>query len=265
MEIQYFGFNAFRIVSGDKVLAIDPGGDLWARHWLQSLLPREQWKAVTHVFVTHGDPDHYWHADRVAEASGASTVCSREMIRVKGSEERMLSPRKRGLRFSNPATRVHRVSPGETIQLDGMDITGIPVRHGVVPLRLGPIRVTVRPGPGKRVGWGAVGFAIGLNGRTIVNLGDTLLLEEIWQELPGPDILMVPIGGAGNVMDVKEAVRAVRAIRPRRVIPCHYDCAAFFSENANPADARLFEREVQALGVDCSILTAGQTLIDGAK
>jgi transposase-like protein len=29
---------------------------------------KSEWDDITHIFVTHGDPDHYWHFDQVANA-----------------------------------------------------------------------------------------------------------------------------------------------------------------------------------------------------
>lgn len=91
----------------------------------------------------------------------------------------------------------------------------------------------MRPGPEERVGWGAIGFTIELDGRSIVNLGDTLLQTREWQTISRPEVLMIPIGGKGihNTMDEREALQAVSIINPDIVIPCHYNCPAFFTRN----------------------------------
>jgi len=52
-----------------------------------------------------------------------------------------------------------------------------------------------KPGPEERVGWGANGFNIKLDGKRIINLGDTLLHEKEWQKTNNPDALMIPTGG----------------------------------------------------------------------
>ena len=68
MKITYYSYNAFIIEWDDKKIAIDPGA-LFA-YWFSfaSLIPKEEWKDVTHIFVTHGDPDHYVYVDKVMEA-----------------------------------------------------------------------------------------------------------------------------------------------------------------------------------------------------
>jgi flavorubredoxin len=45
------------------------------------LIPKSEWKNITHIFVTHGDIDHYWHTDRVAEASNAPVICNKTTVR----------------------------------------------------------------------------------------------------------------------------------------------------------------------------------------
>ena len=61
-------------------------------------------------------------------------------------------------------------------------------------------------------------------------------------------------------MDVPEAVQAVEIIRPRMVIPCHYNCPAFFTRNYNPADEQLFRAEVEKAGAECVILQIGDSV-----
>ena len=74
MKVTFDGYNAFVITEGEKRLAIDPGGKFL--YWLRmtTLIPKAMWPQITHIFVTHGDPDHYWHADRLAKVSGAPMI-----------------------------------------------------------------------------------------------------------------------------------------------------------------------------------------------
>jgi L-ascorbate metabolism protein UlaG (beta-lactamase superfamily) len=89
------------------------------------------------------------------------------MVRIVNGKELMLGPRNKGLAFTTPINKFHTLSK------------------------------TVYPGPEERVGWGAIGFDIELDGKKIVNLGDTLLHEKEWQRINAPDVLMIPIGGKG--------------------------------------------------------------------
>ena len=59
-----------------------------------------------------------------------------------------------------------------------------------------------------------------------------------WQNMEPCDVLMIPIGGkiAGNTMDELDALKAVKLMHPKLVIPTHYNCGAMFNSCYNPAD-----------------------------
>lgn len=262
MKITFYGYNTFLIESDDKKIAIDPGALFFYFFRFTTLIPKSEWKSITHIFITHGDPDHYWHADRVAEASGASVICNKTMVRNIDGKTLMLGPRDKGLAFTTHFNNLHPLAVDETIELDGMSITGIKTTHGALTLKLGPFSKTVKPGQEERVGWGAIGFTIHVNGKSIVNLGDTLLQANEWKTIESPDVLMIPIGGKTihNTMDEEEALEAVIIMRPKIVIPCHYNCPAFFTKKYNPADVVKFKREVDKTGAKCVILRQDESI-----
>jgi L-ascorbate metabolism protein UlaG (beta-lactamase superfamily) len=259
MKIKFYGYNSFLIESGNKKIAIDPGALFLYWFRFTTLIPKSEWDDITHIFITHGDPDHYWHADRVAKASNAPVICNKTMVRDVNGKALMLGPRDKGLAFTTEFNNLQTLTVDETIVVDGMSITGFKTTHGELVLKLGPFSKTVKPGPEERVGWGAIGFDIKLDSKRIVNLGDTLQHEKEWQTITEPDVLMIPIGGKAihNTMDVAEAVQAVSNIRPKLVIPCHYNCPAFFTRKYNPADDQMFKREVEKIGAKCAILDMG--------
>jgi len=80
MKITHFLYNAFLIEDENKKIAIDPGQNLGIFN-LSSLIPKSEWPGITHLLITHGDPDHYWQADRVAEVSQAPVVCGEALTR----------------------------------------------------------------------------------------------------------------------------------------------------------------------------------------
>jgi len=82
----------------------------------------------------------------------------------------MPGSRDKGLAFTTPFKNIHTTSVDETIQLDGMSITGIKTTHGELILKLGPFSKTVKPGPEERIGWGAIGFDIDLDGKKLLIL-----------------------------------------------------------------------------------------------
>lgn len=262
MKITYYLYNTFIIESGNKKIAIDPGGLFFYFFRFTTVIPKAEWKSITHIFVTHGDPDHYWHMDRMAKVSNAPVICNKTMVRNIGGKNLMLGPRDKGLAFTTPIEKLRTLSVDETIQLDGMSITGIKTTHGPLTFKVGPLSKTFTPGPDERIGWGAIGFNIQLDGKSIVNLGDTLLHEKEWQSIKNPDVLMIPIGGRDyhNTMDEKEAIEAVKIMQPKRVIPCHYNCPAFFSRKINPADDKLFKAAVEKMNIKCVILQKNDSI-----
>ena len=262
MKIRFYGYNAFLIESGENTVAIDPGALFFYWFRFSSLIPKSEWKRITHIFVTHGDPDHYWHADRVAKVSKAPIICNKTMVRNINGKNLLLGPRDKGLAFTTEIGRLYTLSIGETIEVDGLSVAGIKTTHGELILKLGPFSKTVKPGAEERVGWGAIGFDICLGGKRIINLGDTLLQEKDWEKINEPDVLMIPIGGKviHNTMDETEALQAVQIMKPKLVIPCHYNCPAFFTKNYNPADEMNFKRNVEELDSQCIILHIGDSV-----
>lgn len=259
MIIKHYLYNAFIVESGDYKIAIDPGGRFLHYFSMKTLIPKAEWQGVTHIFVTHGDPDHYWHLDRIAKASGAKVILNEAMVKRVNGKSLVLSPRKKGLTFSTSIDNLRTISVDEAIELDGMTITGLKTTHGPLKIKIGPFSKTVTPGPNERVGWGSIGFSIRIDSQVIVNLGDTLIHLEEWSSLDQPDVLMVPIGGRAicNTMDESDAVQAVKAIRPKVVIPVHYNCPALFSGRYSPADDEAFKLEVEKVGYECRIMRYG--------
>jgi len=262
MKITHYLYNSFIIESGDKKIAIDPGALFFYFFRLTTLIPKSEWKDITHIFVTHGDPDHYWHTDRVVEVANAPVICNKTMMKKVNGKTLMLGPRDKGLAFTTEIEKLHTLSIDETIEVDGVSVTGIKATHGSLTFKFGPFSKTISPGLEERIGWGAIGFEIEFDGKTIVNLGDTLLHKKEWEKIESPDVLMIPIGGGvvHNTMDEEEALQAIEIIKPKLVIPCHYNCPVLFNKRYNPADDRMFKEEVEKMGNKCVILHKGDSI-----
>jgi len=262
MKIKHYLYNSFLIKTNDKILAIDPGAELYFFRFLKTIIPKTDWKSITHIFVTHGDPDHYWNTDRVAEISNAAVICNKSMEKEVNGEKLLLGPRDKGLAFTTKMKNLHLLSVNETITLDDMNITGIKSTHGPLHVKLGPFSKTVQPGENERIGHGAIGFQITFDGKTIVNLGDTFLEKEAWQNIKNPDILMIPIGGEiiKNTMNVQDAIETIKMIKPKHVIPCHYNCDAFFTKEYNKADDKYFKSQIEEMNINCTIMKHGDEI-----
>lgn len=257
LKIKYYDYNSFIIESKDKKIAIDPGGCLYIPNLLKTNIPKPEWKDITHIIVTHGDPDHYWHTDRVQKKSNSKIICNESLVKKIDGKNLMLGPRNRGLAFTLPIDNFYTLRIGETIDVDGIEISGFRGSHGSLTFKIGPLSKTLSPGPEERIGWGEMVFLIKIDGKKIVNFGDTKILEKDWKKIKNVDILMIPIGGQPT-MNVKDALIIVKNIKSKFVIPCHYNCPALFNKKSI-ADDKLFKEEVEKTGSECVILEYGES------
>ena len=62
-------------------------------------------------------------------------------------------------------------------------------------------------------------------------------------------------------MNEEEALQAVNIMKQKLVIPCHYSDPALFSKHLNPADDKMFKREVEKMGIECNIMKFGDELV----
>lgn len=125
-----------------RKIAIDPGGLFLYYFRMTTLIPKSEWNDITHIFITHGDPDHCWHMDRVAKASNAAIICNQNMVKNVNGKSFMLGPRNKGLAFTKEMKNVHTPSVNQTVQLDDMTITGLRAEHGPLTLKIGPTKKT---------------------------------------------------------------------------------------------------------------------------
>lgn len=257
MKIIHYLYNTFLIEEGDAKIAIDPGQNLWMFD-LKSLIPEAEWPTVTHIVITHGDPDHHWQSDRVAEASGAHVVCGIGLTRTRDGETLVVDPRGRALISWVHFDNLHPFDIGDSRTLDGVTFEAVQSKHGPIAVPILGFTFRRQPGPDERVGLGSMGFKITIGDQSVLNLGDSLLLSD-WEGLK-PTVLMLPIGGFGQntwTMDVDDAVQAVERIDPEIVIPCHYNVSFLWKKKFAVADDARFKREVEALGKECRILGYG--------
>ena len=260
MRIRHFRYNAFLVENGGIKVAIDPGQNLWMFD-LRSLISRDEWATVTHILVTHGDPDHYWQADRVATTANAPLIMHRSMVRESEGESRILAPRGKGLRFVRFGGALRPMSVGDSLDLGGVRVEAIEAKHGPLEFVVLGFKRRITPGPQERAGFGSIGFKIQIGRHSLVNVGDSLIRTE-WEGL-NPDVAMLPIGGLGNntwTMDASDALEAVRLMSPKLVIPTHYNVPFLWTKRMAAADELQFKRDVEQMGVDCCIIHAGSTV-----
>ena len=260
MRITHYRYNAFLVDEGGAKVAIDPGQNFDILDF-RSLIPEAEWPSVTHIVITHGDPDHHWQSDRVARASGAPVVCGVGLTKTENGQTLVIDPRGRELTSWVAFDHLHPLDVGESITLEDVTFEAVRTVHGPIEVSLLGFKIRKTPGPGERTGLGSMGFNISIGDKSILNLGDSLLLDD-WDGLH-PTVLMIPIGGLGQntwTMDVDDALQAVEQIDPEIVIPAHYNVPFLWKRKMALADDQAFRRGVEALGKKCCILGAGDTV-----
>lgn len=219
MKFTFLGHSAFKVESDGKTVYVDP--------WLNgptSPIKVADVESADIVLVTHDHGDHgYAEAVEICKKTGAFFVAINEL----------------GLHAkSEGVEKVHTLNIGGSVGIGGVTVTLTQAVHSC--------------------GRGApTGFIVKFPSGTFYHAGDTGIFStmEILGELYKPDMALLPIGSY-YIMDAKQAAMATKLLRPKFVIPMHYD--TFPVIKANPQE---FERMVSDLapGTGVRILKPGES------
>jgi L-ascorbate metabolism protein UlaG (beta-lactamase superfamily) len=165
---------------------------------------------ITHIFITHGHGDHVGDALPIAKETGAMIICNAELAGIFYNKDKTL--------------KLHPMHIGGTFTFDFGRVKMTPALHGSA----------YKDEEGTHDGGNPCGFVIGVGDKKIYHAGDTgLTMDMTLLEAEQIDIAFLPIGG-NYTMDIDDAVRAVSFIKPKTVVPIHYN--TFGLIKANPQD-----------------------------
>ena len=224
VDIRFIGHAAVELKSGDVTVLVDPfiTGNPKATVEASELEP-------THVFLTHGHPDHYGDIVDIAKRTGATVVALTEIageLQEQGGLENVFDP-----------------NLGGTVTFDWGWVKMVPAWHTSTT----PNGTVSTP----------AGMLIHIGGTLVYHLGDTALfsdLQLIARRGDKVDVALVPIGGH-YTMDRLDAVTAVEFIEPDTVIPVHYDTMPVIE-----TDAEAFKSDVESqTSAKVVILQPGET------
>lgn len=166
------------------------------------------------VFLTHTHYDHLSEDD---------------LLLVANDHTKFVAPldAKDKLDALFPKNEKHFVVPNQKLNVGGVEIETFPAFN------------TNKNFHKPEYGW--VGYKVNINGETCAVLGDCDALNE--HKSLHPDVLFVPIGGT-YTMNAAEAAALTNTIRPKMVVPVHYNTLVgskedekIFASNLDPSIA----------------------------
>ena len=183
-KITFLGHSAVRI-EGDKTVYIDP---FLSDNPIAGISP-DQINTADIVIVTHNHADHIGDAYEICRKTSAVLVGIHEIA----------------VEAENAGIKAEGMNIGGTITIEGININMVNANHS-----------SLNSHP--------VGVVIETEGLTIYHSGDTGLFGDmnIIGEFFDIDLAFLPIGDR-YTMGVKSAVKAVKFLRPKKVIPMHYN------------------------------------------
>ena len=200
MDIRFLGHSCFELVEGDTRVLLDPflTGNPKAAAEPDDLNP-------THLFLTHGHPDHFGDTIHIAKRSGAKVLAIAEIadeLEQAGLED-VIGP-----------------NLGGTVEFEGGWVRMVPAWHTSTT-------------PGGTINTPA-GLVINLGGKTVYHLGDTALFSDLAlvAERDHIDVALVCMGGFFT-MDSVDAAAAAKLIKADTVIPCHYATFPMLEQSAD--------------------------------
>ncbi|MCK4778284.1 MAG: MBL fold metallo-hydrolase [Actinomycetia bacterium] len=234
-RVRYFGYSTFTIEGNKFKIAIDPGIALPNE---DSIIPESDWENVDIVVVTNNNKDHVGKVLELAEKTKAIIVAHEEL---RESLEKDLI--------------FYGMEPNKQISISEVDIKAISSTYGQSGGGIMSIASTLfKKEPDVK---GCIGFLIELDERKICHLGDSILRED-WEDWK-PDVLMVPIGKSAT-MTPDEAIDAVEKIKPRVIIPIHYNLPYVTSKSLK-VEPQAFKKLLDDRGYDCRILSSGEQIV----
>lgn len=202
-RVQYLSHSAFQVECGGKCLLIDPffTGNPKAPSHAKDIRP-------DYILISHGHSDHVGDAIRIAKSCGAIIIAPFELA----------------IWCGNQGAKIHDMHIG-----GGWDFA-----FGRVKLTIAHHGSATGPDEQLQYSGNPCGFLITSEGKTLYHAGDTGLFYDmkLIGEMNTIDLALLPIGD-NFTMGVTDAIKAVEFLRPKQVVPMHYN--TFDLIKADPA------------------------------
>lgn len=222
MIFHFLGQSGFFVQTGDYEFLIDPfltGND--------TAVDKPGDFSPAYIILTHAHGDHYGDTEAIATRSGATVVASYEVVTYLGKKDVKGQPLNIGGEVTLPFGTVKQTPAWHSNSLPDGSYAGMPA-----------------------------GILLGLEGKRIYHAGDTGLFSDMAMiGRGGLDLAILPIGDL-LTMGPKDALEAVKLLKPKQVIPVHYNTFPMIEQDAEAFKARV-ENETDA---EVVILNPGERL-----
>lgn len=223
IRLRYHGHSCFELSDGKHELVIDPfiSGNPLAKIKAGDIHPQ-------YILVSHGHSDHWGDMEEIARANHALVITNFELTQYAAKQGCMIHPLQIGGKANFPFGWVKL-----TI-----------AHHG-----------STSP-EADSYGGNPAGILLNFDGKTIYHAGDTgLFLDmKLIGEMNDIDLALLPIGD-NFTMGPVDAAKAVEFLRPKKVVPMHYNTFDMIKQDPNE-----FAKLVRQLGVECVVMSSGDVV-----
>jgi L-ascorbate metabolism protein UlaG (beta-lactamase superfamily) len=207
VKLTFLGQSGFHVQIGEHSLLIDPflSGNPLAQAQPEDFSP-------THILLTHAHADHYGDTEKIAERSGATVVSSFEIAQYAAQKGLNAHGMNVGGAHTFPFGRLKFTPAWHSNSLPDGSYGGMPM-----------------------------GLIVEAEGKRVYHAGDTALFGDMaLLGRGGLDLALLPIGD-NYTMGLDDATEAVKLLKPKRVVPIHYNTFPLIEQ-----DAEAFKAQVEA-------------------
>jgi L-ascorbate metabolism protein UlaG (beta-lactamase superfamily) len=225
MKLTFLGHATFQLdLDGHEVL-IDPflSGNPVAPIGPEAVNP-------SHIVLTHGHADHYGDTEAIARRCGSTVISSVETVNYLSKKE----------------IAGHAMNVGGSMTFPFGRLTFTPAWHS-------------NSLPDGTYGGMPMGVIIEAEGKRIYHAGDTSLFGDMQLiGRGGLDVALLPIGD-NFTMGPDSALEAIQLLKPKLVIPIHYNTFELINQDANAFKTRV-ESDKSVTQTGCLLLAPGEHL-----
>jgi len=176
---------------------------------------------VDYILVTHGHGDHLGDAVEISKRTGATIIAPNELA----------------LWVTQQGALAHNMHIGGSYKFEFGRVKLTIAHHGSAAGESG-LEYTGSP----------CGFVFDMGGKTIYHTGDTGLFWDmkLIGELNPIDVMFIPIGD-NFTMGIEDAARAVEFVRPKKVVPIHYNTWPIISARPDELKRLLKKTDVEVI------------------